>query len=149
MASHHPGPFGTNYPHATMICMTHTCKFNSLYNHNTYNHNMYNHNMYNHNSQFSSYIYHKSYGSISVQYSRHIFITNHMNTIQYKQVASVLTSCCPLDIHINRNSYIYHKSYECTFISSHSSVQSCCPLDIHINSKSYIYHESYECTSQI
>ena len=29
------------------------------------------------------------------KYSRHIFITNHMNTIQYKQVASVLTSCCP------------------------------------------------------
>ena len=86
-----------------------------------------------HNSQFSSYIYHKSYESNAVQYSCHIFITNHMSTNQCKQVASILTSCCPLDIHINRNSYIYHKSYECTFFSSHSSVQSCCPLDIHIN----------------
>ena len=39
-----PWPVRHHYLHATMICMTHTCKCNSLYNHNMYNHNMYNHN---------------------------------------------------------------------------------------------------------
>ena len=87
MASHHLGavasPRNKWWLHITLArsapttytqlwyAWTHTCKCNSLYNHN---------------SQFSSYIYHKSYESTSVQYSRHIFITNHMNPSQCNQV---------------------------------------------------------------
>ena len=57
--------------------------------------------MYNHNSPFSSYTHHESYESISVQ-SSHIFITNHMSTIQYKQVAQSSPRVVLIDIHINR-----------------------------------------------